>query len=244
MDRTAYEKMAENEREHWWFAGRRAILARLIERLVKDRPGPLTILEAGCGSGGNLRLLSRFGAVDGFEFDAEARALAVEKGIAAITHGELPDTVPQQDDSYDLVALFDVLEHIAAHRESLETLGRKLKPDGHILITVPAMPWLWSEHDERHHHQRRYTATSLRTVIEEAGLKVTDIGYFNALLFPLAVAERLRAKLFGPGKPGEEMPSALVNRTLRTVFAFERHFIGTRLHAPAGLSLYAVVGRS
>ncbi len=243
MDRAAYQKMAENEQTHWWFAGRRAFLASLIEREFGDRAGALSILEAGCGSGGNLALLSRFGSVDAFELDENARALATARGIAEITPGQLPDKISQADGKYDLVALFDVLEHVEEHRETLEALARKLNVDGHIVITVPAMPWLWSEHDVRHHHKRRYTAATLREVIEEAGLEVADLGYFNALLFPLALAERVMTRLTGRGKPGEEKPAEMLNQFLYSVFALERHLVGARWHAPVGLSLYAVIRR-
>lgn len=243
MDRAAYQKMAENEETHWWFAGRRAYLASLIKREFAGRAGALSILEAGCGSGGNLELLSRFGTVDAFELDENARALAAARGIAEVTPGQLPDKIRQADGKYDLVALFDVLEHVEEHRETLEALARKLNADGRILVTVPAMPWLWSEHDVRHHHKRRYTATTLREVIGEAGLEVVDLGHFNALLFPLALADRVVTKLTGKGRPGEEKPAELLNQFLYSVFALERHMVGARLHAPVGLSLYAVMRR-
>lgn len=243
MQRGAYESMAENERDHWWFAGRRAIIERLIEANFPARSRKLAILEAGCGSGGNLEMLSRFGSVDAFEFDEDARRLANARGITSVEPGELPSRITQPDGAYDLVALFDVLEHVEEDRASLSALGAKLRPDGRILITVPAMPWLWSEHDERHHHKRRYTAAALRETIEAAGLSVSRMSYFNFLLFPLAVAARIKVRLFGPGKPGEEMPAGPINRILYKVFSLERHALGSKVRFPVGLSLYAVAER-
>ena len=75
MDRAVFDRMAEIDNEHWWFAARRDIIARLIERQAKIGR-PLRILEVGCGTGSNLELLKRYGTVDAIEPDDPARALA------------------------------------------------------------------------------------------------------------------------------------------------------------------------
>jgi SAM-dependent methyltransferase len=239
MDATSYARMASNEATHWWFAGRRAILGTLIPRLLAGRPAP-RILEVGCGSGGNLGLLSRFGRLDAVEHDADARALARARSGIDVRPSTLPGELPVADAAYDLVALLDVLEHVERDCEALRTIGRKLTPDGRLLITVPAMPWLWSAHDVAHHHYRRYTRASLATAIRAAGLEVERIGYFNALLFPLAVAGRLAKRVRGDATADDRLPPRPVNALLQAVFTAERHLIG-RLPFPGGLSVYAVV---
>lgn len=80
MERAAYEAMANIEGRHWWFVGRRAILTDVIANLTRGER--LAILEVGCGTGGNLDMLSGFGDVTGVEPDAEAR------------HFPLPDRLP------------------------------------------------------------------------------------------------------------------------------------------------------
>lgn len=200
------------------------------------------MLEVGCGSGGNLELLSGFGRVDAIEQDATARATARGRSGLAVCEGALPHDLPVADGSYDLVALLDVLEHVDEDRASLAAIGRKLLPDGRLLITVPAMPWLWSAHDAVHHHKRRYTRASLGATIAAAGLQVERIGYFNGFLFPLAVASRLWKAIVGDSSGDDEMPSAPLNGALRKIFASERHLIG-RVPFPLGLSVFAVVRR-
>ncbi len=238
MDRAVYERMASQEESHWWFVGRREIIRALIEREVTLSREP-RLLEAGCGSGGNLPLLSRYGRVEGFESDPEARRLAASRGFS-VSDGSLPDRVAEPDATYDFVGLFDVLEHVENDVAAVATLARKLKQGGTLLITVPAMPWLWSAHDVTHHHYRRYTAGSLKRVVSAAGQRVVRIGYFNSLLFPLAVVQRGCSGRAGVRAPTDKIPSSGINNLLSAIFRVERHWVG-RVPTPFGLSLFAVV---
>lgn len=238
MDRAVYSRMAEQEQTHWWFAGRREIISALIAREA-GLPSSPRILEAGCGTGGNLAMLGRLGRLEAFEFDPEARRLAELHGFP-VTFGALPDQIEEPDGAYDLVGLFDVLEHIEDDVGSLKALGAKLNGTGTLLVTVPAMPWLWSSHDETHHHYRRYTRTSLTQAIRAAGLEPAKVGYFNTLLFPLAVAQRGLDKLTGAHSPTDLMPSPALNAVLGAIFRTERHWAG-RVPMPFGLSLFAIV---
>lgn len=239
MDRSAYAGLNAQEGSHWWFVARRAILDRLIATRVDGRGGA-RILEAGCGTGGNLAMLSRFGAVDALEYDDEARAIAAARGIGRIEPGMLPGRIGFGERRYDLIALLDVLEHVDEDRESLTALGARLAPGGRIVLTVPAVPWLWSDHDVIHHHKRRYTLARLAAVADEAGLKVESIGYFNSLLFPLAVAARTAARLLGRKGGHDAQPSPMLNGLLTRIFGWERHLLG-RVRFPIGLSLYAIL---
>ena len=230
--------MAEQEQSHWWFTGRRQIIAALIDREV-HLPQGARILEAGCGTGGNLAMLGRLGKLEAFEFDPEARRLAERQGFP-ISFGALPHQIAEPDNAYDLVGLFDVLEHIEDDIGSLRSLGDKLRSDGTLLITVPAMPWLWSSHDETHHHFRRYTKNSLTRAIEAAGLEPIKVGYFNTVLFPLAIAQRYLNKWTKAAAPTDLMPAPLVNKVLGSLFQLERFWAG-RVQMPFGLSVFAVV---
>lgn len=241
MDEAAYARMGEQEDVHWWFSARRENIAKLIDRNCRaDRTAD--ILEAGCGSGGNLEFLASFGALDAFEYDENARDLAIQKSGLPIEFGALPDEVPFEQKNYDIVALLDVLEHIENDVPSLKALGQKLTEDGRILITVPAMPWLWSKHDVVHHHFRRYTKRSLRAAVEAAGLEVEKIGYYNFLLFPLAVVKRFADKLTGSESADDDIPARWMNSLFYQIFRLERFWI-SRIPMPWGLSVFAVVSQ-
>ncbi|MBA4747238.1 MAG: class I SAM-dependent methyltransferase [Sphingopyxis sp.] len=238
MDPAAFAGMNAIEDRHWWFVARRAIIDKLITGLAL--PQDARILEAGCGTGGNLAMLSQHGSLAAFEFDDAARAIAAEKRICPVAAGHLPDAIGTNDDNFDLIAMLDVLEHIDDDVGSLAALGRRLATSGRLLVTVPAIPALWSAHDVLHHHKRRYTKRSLQAAVGAAGLRIDRIGYFNSLLLPIAAAQRLAAKALGWTEPVDAVPAAPVNAALRTVFAAERHIVG-RSGFPIGLSLYAII---
>jgi SAM-dependent methyltransferase len=239
MDRSVYDRMDQLEADHWWFSARRSIIQAVIERLVKLKSGA-AILEAGCGTGGNLAMLRSLGDLDAFEYDQEARRRAEEKSGLSIAGGALPDELPYPGKSYDLIALFDVLEHVEEDRASLKALSSRLTPEGRILLTVPAYQWLWSKHDISHHHFRRYSKSMLREAAREAGLEVEHAFYFNSLLFPLAISMRALKAAIRSQTPDDDMPGPLANALLKRVFATERSFVG-RLSMPFGLSLCAVL---
>ena len=242
MERDVYDRMNALEARHWWFEARRDIIAALIDRnLHPDRP--VRILEAGCGSGGNLEMLRAYGHVDAFEYDAAARAAAREKTGLDIRFGALPGELPFEEENYDLIGLFDVLEHVEADADSLAALAGRLSPGGKILVTVPAFQSLWSHHDEAHHHFRRYTRASLSEAAGKAGLRVSYSSYFNTFLLPLAIATRAIKKLIRSDAPDDTFPPRWLNRALKRIFGSERHLVG-RLPLPVGLSLAAVLEKA
>jgi len=208
MDNTTYTSLSIQEEKHWWFRARRKIVSRLIESCDLPEKEEATILEAGCGSGGNLRLLRQHGQLFAFELHDPSRQMAEKKTDAKILPGALPDELPFK-----------------------------------ILITVPAMPWLWSEHDVKHHHYRRYTKLSLLKVAQDADLNVVSKNYFNFFLFPLAVIKRISDRLLNKkDESADKTPHDLINHTFSAVFSLEKHLV-TRIPIPFGLSLCMVLSK-
>ncbi|MGE5147007.1 MAG: class I SAM-dependent methyltransferase [Candidatus Eiseniibacteriota bacterium] len=227
--------MGEHEDRHWWFVARRRILKSVLDRFV-PWPAEPRILEVGCGTGGNLPMLAGFGTVSGLEPDDEARQLAAGKGAFDIRSGRLPADLPFAPESFNLVAALDVLEHVEDDKATLRALSDRLRPGGWLLATVPAFGFLWSSHDERHHHKRRYRKSDLVKAVVEAGLVPVRTTYFNSLLFPVVAALRLLRNATGVDADDDALPAPGLNRILTRVFSAERHLIG-RVSLPAGLSL-------
>ena len=238
MERLAYREMAELDQKHWWYRARREVLADLIRREVEP-PANARILEIGCGTGHNLAMLRQFGDIEAIELDDESRALAQERLGRVIMSARLPELEGIADGQYDLIAALDVIEHIDDDAAAVAAISAKLKRGGRFLMTVPAHQWMWSAHDVVNHHKRRYSKSQLKRLIEGSPLKLQKIGYFNSLLFPLAVADRLASKARGKDDAEVKLPSGAVNSALEAVFRAERHLVG-RLPLPPGLSLFAV----
>ena len=135
--------MALIEDKHWWFVARRKIIRALLHRLTL--PNSSEILEVGCGTGGNIKMLSDFGTVTCIEQDEGAAKTARDRKIANVFIGGLPSSLPDLSNKFDLIALFDVLEHVKEDGSSLEVLQTLLKLNGRIVLTVPAFNFLWSQ---------------------------------------------------------------------------------------------------
>jgi SAM-dependent methyltransferase len=242
MERIVYDRMAELDSRHWWYRARRDILAELIRRKV-PLPASPRILEIGCGTGHNLAMLAQFGRVDAVEIDPAARVIASSRLGQAVHDAPLPALTGIQEGAYDLIALLDVLEHVDEDREALVSIAARLGAGGRILLTVPAHPWMWSAHDVANHHKRRYTKKTLRAVVAAAQLKLEELTYFNSVLFPVAAAARVAARLARKEGSGDALPPKPVNTLFEALFGLERHAIG-RLPFPPGVSLAAIASAS
>jgi SAM-dependent methyltransferase len=238
MERVVYDQMAALDQRHWWYRARREVIAALIRRRVQPVRGA-RILEVGCGTGHNLAMLGEFGSVDALEVDETARELAQQRLGQPAFSAPLPELAGIPERHYDLVAALDVVEHIPDDGAALEGIARLLKPGGKLVLTVPAHQWMWSAHDVVNHHQRRYSKAGLKRLIDGSQLKLQTIGYFNSLLFPVAIAERFASKMRGKEDADLSLPPEPLNQALERVFAAERALIG-RVPLPPGLSLFAV----
>jgi len=238
MERAVYDHMAELDQRHWWYLGRRKVLAEIIRRLARP-PADARILEVGCGTGHNFGMLTTFGAVDAVELDETARSMAEKRLGRRVLPDPLPELGGVADRAYDLICAFDVIEHIPDDAHAIATIAAKLKPGGKLAMTVPAHRWMWSAHDVINHHKRRYSKRSLKALIDGSPLRLDSIGYLNSILFPLAVGQRMVSKALNKQDSKLGIPPAPVNDALTRIFAAERHAIG-RMPLPPGLSLYAV----
>ncbi len=185
MERQAFELLKKME-SSWWYRGRAAAMRAALARAGFERVRE--VLDFGAGFGGMYRELALCGeAVFAFEPDAEAQRVAREHPYAAIFSTD----TEALSRAYDLVGLFDVVEHIEHDDVFLKKAYLALRGGGRVAITVPAFPFLWSVHDVNHHHFRRYTKASMTSVLRSAGFEVEYASYWNMSLFIPAALMRL-----------------------------------------------------
>ncbi len=141
-----------------------------------------------------------------------------------------------------MVAVLDVVEHIADDVGALRAMRECLAPGGKVLIAVPAHQWMWSAHDVVNHHKRRYSKATLTAALRQAGLGWTKLGWFNSLLFPAAVAARVAGKLTGRDDSDDSPPAKPLNTIFETIFRLERHMVG-RVPLTPGLSLITLASK-
>lgn len=192
MEPHFYAEYNRHECSHWWFRWR----FELIRTLVRNgSSGERTrVLDAGCGTGSMVERLADLCEPVGIDVAPQAVSLAAARGIPGIVRGSL-DSMPFNPATFDTVLVLDVLEHIEDDAAVLLNLYAALRPGGHLILTVPAFRFLWSEHDEVNHHKRRYTTAEVQRMIEDAGFQVRRVTYCNAVLFVPILVRRMALRL-------------------------------------------------
>jgi SAM-dependent methyltransferase len=233
-------RIAAAERTHFWFDGRRRLVAQLL-----DRHGPsagATVLDLGCGSGSSVELLLERG-YRAIGLDARPEGLAAlraRRPDAWLVRAEA-ERLPFRDASRDAVLALDVLEHVD-DAAALREIARVLRPGGLLVASVPAHAWLWSFRDEDAGHRRRYSRRGLQGALEAAGLGVVELRAYQFFLLPLVAAGRLAGRGSRRVRDAEDLPRPAVNRALAAVNRLEVR-LGRRVRWPAGSSLLAVALR-
>jgi len=237
-----YQRMYEAEERQWWYAGMRALSLALLARPLAGlaRAGrPSTILDAGCGTGNNLRHLARFGRAVGVDLSEEALVFCRSRGVAA-ARAELL-ALPFPDGCFDCVTSLDVIYHrwVQDDAAAVREMARVLRPGGLLLLRVPALRPLWGAHDEAVHSRHRYRRGEVRRLLEGAGLKVLRATYANTVLLPLVAARRGLDRLTGRrGSDVGFLPGPL-EWAFRSVLEAEARFV-KRFSLPIGASVFAL----
>lgn len=227
----------------WWVQGRKSIIRRHLHR-IRSRLGRIsTIMDIGCGSGGNLDVLAEFGSVIGVEPSSILADRSRSRGVAIKIY-ESPAWQLDETRSVDLFTMFDVLEHIEHDSDFLAKLKESASDKHALLLSVPACPFLFGEHDELLSHYRRYSTKMLNDCLVRAGYKSISVSYYMFFPFPAALAMRLLDKIkfrFGFRRESVDLGavSPVMNYLLGQVLKLESA-LSEFVRFPIGLWLFVI----
>ena len=238
-----YPILFEVEESHWWYIGRRRIIASFVKSIceqVKDRRA--RILDVGCGTGANLVRLSDFGDAEGVDISPDALKFCRERGLNNVKLGAA-ESLPYDDHEFDLVTAFDVVEHMDDDVAGLREMRRVLRPGGRVLLFVPTFMFLWGVQDEVSNHRRRYRLEELRQAVTAAGFEVERTTYANITFFLPVLLVRKFMRLTGVRTETENSINIpALNRVFGAIFGAERHWL-RHLNIPFGVSGLCVARR-
>jgi len=252
-DPRLFSKIAAVEDRHFWFCARNRIIAAAVRSVANALPPGYRVLEAGCGTGFVLRQLvevCRGGEVLGMDLFPEAVAFASRRAGCRVLAGDVLN--PPELGQFDLVGMFDVLEHLADDLAILSGLHRLLKPGGALLLTVPAHMSLWSYFDVSSCHCRRYEFGELASKLTEAGFRVEYLTEFMMSIFPLVwLGRRLKGgsrttdRATADARTADELKVVPgVNGLLKAALSTEAAAIARRWRLPKGTSLLAIARKA
>ena len=243
MNSEAYEEMKRLQNSHWWFLARRQIIETALERLPLQKVSK--VMEVGCGVGGNVEMLSARGSLLGIDFHEPAvKYCQSAYPEATFVHADILDLDIASFGTFNSIFMLDVLEHLSEEELVLEKLKAILDEEGHLVITVPAYNFLWSKHDEFVHHKRRYTKKRVVALLSNSGYTVDYATYFNSILLPLAIVQRVSYRVFNRISDGHlSVPCGPINFFLKNVFAIEKQIL-RYLDFKCGLSILVIASKA
>lgn len=222
MERHAYRDRFNKEDDHWWFLARRAAIAAYLAGAHDQHE----ILDIGAGTAGTSEYLKRWGDVTAIENNQEALLLASQRDVR-MTAGDA-EALPAPAKRYDIVFMLDTLAHrgIRSQERALAEAWRTLRPGGHLIVTVPALPMLKSPHDRVQHLSRRYRKRELIHLLESQGFSIDRATYLYWLMTPLSFLWRFFERFFYVDRTElGEMPAWLRRLALK-VHLLEARLLG------------------
>jgi SAM-dependent methyltransferase len=245
MDEAAY-RLYDLESQNWLHRGRRSLLERLLREATTGARRS-RLLDVGAGVGQNVPTLARFGDVDAAEIDGHGISrLRQLSSLARLYRDPIPFHL---EGKYDVICALDVIEHLEHDRAAIEWMASGLSDGGHIIASVPAYQWLFSEHDRALGHFRRYTKAQFLRLVPP-NLEVIRAGYFMSTLLPVAIGSRMvrgvASQVVGAGTTPRKQSSMVPSRVdalLYRVLELEARLFVRGPRIPFGLSVIVLAKR-
>ena len=241
-NRTFYDVESKVESFHWWFVVRRKLLRSILSSV--KAPKNCVALEVGCGTGANLRTLRSAGLYGiGLDQSVYALTLVKSKENFPLLVGDLNE-MPIKTKSVGVIIAMDIFEHLEDDTHGINESYRVLKEDGLLILTVPAIRFLWGIQDRVTGHKRRYTRKEIVNRLKESNFDILKSSYFNFFLFfPILFARRMIHFLDLKIESENEVNSPMLNLLLKTIFSLEIYVL-KYFSFPFGVSIFCIARKS
>jgi SAM-dependent methyltransferase len=243
MEKPEYEIMYSFENGYWWYRGLQELVEHEIRRHAeKARGRPLTILDAGCGTGRMMEISRRYGNVEGFDASEEALKFCAKRGLQSVSLQDITTWNPSEG-TFDVIISLDVLCHssIADDNDVCGKFHSALKPGGILILNLPAFEILRRNHDRAVHTQRRYTKRRAVSLLRSQGFRVRRSTYRLPLLFGVMLVKKILERVLHPGIRSDLSPlPAWLNGLLLLLNRAENAVILSGVRLPAGSSFFSV----
>lgn len=236
-----YKDYLQSNNDHFWYKARRELIDYILKKYSKNKN--CKILEIGCGTGNLIPIISTHGDYVGIEKNKNAY-LEAQKYHKKIINKSIENL--EITEKYDIICLFDVLEHIKDDHKAIEKVYSFLENSGIIIITIPAYNFLFSNHDIAMDHYRRYSKKNITKILRINKFKIIEMGYWNSLLFPIIAIIRIIKKVFSRTIKTKSFhseiktPPRIINKLIYNILKLENVLIKKNIKMPFGLSIYTI----
>ncbi len=240
MDISEYKNIYEHEKTHFFYVSTHRLIIRLIKKWVGKKTN-LKILDAGCGTGGLMDQLANVGEVSGIDFSLVAVRFSKARGHRVIRANV--EKIPFPPKTFDLLTSIDVIYHKAVGDDlkALSEFKRVLRPNGRLILRVPANKFLMSAHDKHVHTARRYSMTELSTKLQKSGFQIRYISYVHSPLFIASLLRVFIERMLGASdRSGVKNVSNTINKLLLWILNREADMIVSGVKIPFGQGLIIV----
>ena len=248
MEKSEYEVMYNIEDDYWWYQALHQLILAFVKKEQRRAQTSLRILDAGCGTGRLLELLQSYGNSQGIDISQDAVHFCEQRGLTQVTCADL-GTVSFPSNQFDIITSVDVLYHlqIADDQAVFNKLIQALKPNGILIINLPAFAILSSTHDQAVHTKKRYTTSDIRAFCQGLNGSIERLSYRCGFLFlPILLVRQLQKILKSKEKPESDLKKlpGFINRLLYWLTYLEHTlFVRNPLVSliPVGTSVFAVI---